>query len=392
MGRVGRVLVVGGGVGGLTTATALAQRGVEVTLVEKQADFSLPGVGLGQPANALRVYRHLGVLDQVLDAGFVYRAMRYFDHDRNLVVEHPFLLGDATTPPVCALTRRRLHTILYGAALRAGASIRMATTVTDLEDTGGSVRVTLSDGTVETADVVAGFDGIRSTTREAIFGGRFHPRPSGYGAWRIQEPRPAEVDAMEFLQGIGSKTGAMPLDENLMYLFHIRREDPEVWFDQATLHVELRERLAGYGSYVAAARDRLGPGSDIVYGPLELLLIPGPWYSGRVVLGGDAAHVVPPHLTQGAAMAAEDGLVLADELTRTDADVEEMLRSYTFRRYARCAFVYTFARQMLDDEQAVHTPAHLARHREDTAAHGSPRIGVSDLILNEPVIKESVPA
>lgn len=386
MGSVQRVLVVGGGVGGLAAANALSQRGIETILVERLHDFALPGVGLGQPANALRVYDSLGVLDEVLESGFIYRAMRYFDQDRQLIAEHKFLLGDDRIPPVCALTRQRLHTILLEAALRRGVQVRMGTTVSSLDETGDGVEVELSDGSSLKVDVVAGFDGIRSATRESIFGTAFMPRPSGYGAWRIKEKRPPEVDAMEFLQSIGSKTGAMPLSEDLMYLFHIRPENPTAWFEHDTLHVDLAQRLEGYGSYVGEARDRLGSESDVVYSPLELLLIHGPWFRGRVVLGGDAAHVVPPHLTQGAAMAVEDGVVLAEELAAADGSVENALAQYTRRRYERCSFVYTFARQMLDEEQSVQSAEMLTAYRADVASHGSTRIAVSDRILNQPFL------
>jgi 2-polyprenyl-6-methoxyphenol hydroxylase-like FAD-dependent oxidoreductase len=75
MGDIGRVLIVGGGIGGLTAATAFAQRGVEVVLVERRPGFDVPGVGLGQPANALRIYDALGVLAEILKAGFTYDRM-----------------------------------------------------------------------------------------------------------------------------------------------------------------------------------------------------------------------------------------------------------------------------------------------------------------------------
>jgi 2-polyprenyl-6-methoxyphenol hydroxylase-like FAD-dependent oxidoreductase len=75
MGHVGRVLVVGGGIGGLTAATAFAQRGVEVVLIERRPGFDVPGVGLGQPANALRIYNALGVLPEILASGFSYDRM-----------------------------------------------------------------------------------------------------------------------------------------------------------------------------------------------------------------------------------------------------------------------------------------------------------------------------
>src|SRR3569833_1750205 len=111
-GDIRRVLVVGGGVGGLTAAATFAQRGVETVLVERRPAFDIPGVGLGQPANALRIYDALGVLDQVLATGFSYDRMWLFDAQRRPSVEHKFLMGDDRVPAFCALSRLRLLGIL----------------------------------------------------------------------------------------------------------------------------------------------------------------------------------------------------------------------------------------------------------------------------------------
>src|SRR5215475_2452293 len=116
MSRVRRVLVVGGGVGGLTAAATFARRGVEVVLIERRLAFDIPGVGLGQPANALRIYDALGVLSEVLASGFSYDHMSIFDPKRELIARHRFLLGDERIPPFCALSRLRLHEILLAAA------------------------------------------------------------------------------------------------------------------------------------------------------------------------------------------------------------------------------------------------------------------------------------
>jgi 2-polyprenyl-6-methoxyphenol hydroxylase-like FAD-dependent oxidoreductase len=381
MSKVGRVLVVGGGVGGLSDAIAFAHKGSEVVLIEKAAAFDVPGVGLGQPANALRVYDALGVLPDILDSGFIYDRMFIFGPDRDLIVEHKFLLGDARVPAVCALSRRRLHDILLAAAKRAGVVVRTGTTVDEIHDEPDGVTVLCSKGRIEKFDLLAGFDGIRSTTRLHLVGTAFVPRPSGYGAWRIQVPRRDYVKGMEFLQGIGSKTGAMPLSDDLMYVFHIRPEDPQVFFAKPDLARLLQERLQQYGSYVAEVSASLTESSDIVYGAIEPMLLPWPWYRGRVVIGGDAAHTFPPHLTQGAAMAVEDGYALAQHAFG-EGPLDARLMAYSQERYARCAFVYTFARQWLADEQAVRTPADLAAARAELALNGSARIAASDRILN----------
>ena len=381
-----RVLVVGGGVGGLTAATAFAQRGVEVLLIERRGSFDVPGVGLGQPANALRVYDALGLLPEIMASGFVYDRMWVFDHKRELIVEHKFLLGDERIPAVCALSRLRLHEILLGAAIRAGVAVRTGVTADEIHDEDDRVTVTFSDGRTDSFDLVAGFDGIRSATRLYLFGTAFAPRPSGYGGWRVQVPRRSDVRGMEFLQGIGSKTGAMPLADDLMYVFHIRPEAPDTVFRREDLADLFRERLAGYGSYVAEVAASLDASSDIVYSPIEPLLVPWPWFRGRVVLGGDAAHTFPPHLTQGAAMAAEDGYVLAREALTGDGPLEARLLRYSQVRYARCAFVYTFSYQWMLDEQSVRTEADLAAARVELAKNASARIATSDRILDAKII------
>src|SRR6202022_656650 len=124
VGSIRRVLVVGGGVGGLTAAATFARRGVEVVLIERRPAFDIPGLGLGQPANALRVYDTLGVLDEILTTGFSYDRMFLFDQSRRLIVEHKFLLRDERVPAFCALSRLQLHEILLGAVERAGGSVR----------------------------------------------------------------------------------------------------------------------------------------------------------------------------------------------------------------------------------------------------------------------------
>ena len=196
MNDIRRVLVVGGGVGGLTAATAFARRGVEVVLIERRPAFDVPGVGLGQPANALRVYDALGLLPEILASGFAYDRMSIFDPHRELIVEHKFLLGDEKIPAFCALSRLRLHEILLAAVEGAGVAVRTGVTVSEIKDEKDRVMATFSDGRTGSLDLLAGFDGIRSTTRQHLFGTAFVPRPSGYGAWRVQVPRPEYVRGM----------------------------------------------------------------------------------------------------------------------------------------------------------------------------------------------------
>ena len=240
----------------------------------------------------------------------------------------------------------------------------------------------LSDGTQQSFDLVVGFDGIRSATRGYLYGNTFNPRHCGFGAWRIQIPRPDYVKGIEMFQGVCGKSGGMPISNDTMYLFNIRPEPVDAFYNQEDLAPLLKERLAQYGDYVATAREGLNASSDIVYSPIEPLLVPCPWHLNRVVIGGDAAHVVPPHLTQGAAQAVEDAYVLAREMDRTDVSVADRLMSYSEQRYARNAFVYSFARQWLDEEQWVQKPELMEHARRELVENVSNRIAVSDRILD----------
>jgi 2-polyprenyl-6-methoxyphenol hydroxylase-like FAD-dependent oxidoreductase len=123
-----------------------------------------------------------------------------------------------------------------------------------------------------------------------------------------------------------------------MYVFVLENVAANVRVDPAAFHEKLRELLRPYGGPLATVREQLNPASSIVYRPLETVLLPAPWYRGRTVVIGDAAHATTPQLASGAGMAVEDGLVLADELACA-VTVEEGLRHFMARRYDRCRLV-----------------------------------------------------
>src|SRR4029078_9812700 len=161
----------------LTTPACSGRGGVEVVLIERRPAFDIPGVGLGQPANALRVYDLLGVLDQVLTTGFSYDRMWLFEAQRQPIVEHKFLMGDDRVPAFCALSRLQLHEILLDAAERAGVKVRLGVTVDEIHTDGDRVAARFSTGEQDSFDLMAGFDGIRSSTRLHVSGTAFAPRP-----------------------------------------------------------------------------------------------------------------------------------------------------------------------------------------------------------------------
>jgi 2-polyprenyl-6-methoxyphenol hydroxylase-like FAD-dependent oxidoreductase len=381
MANVDKVLIVGAGIGGLAAAAALGQRGVETEIVEIKPDATVYGVGINQPANSLRALDRIGVLQEILEIGVVFDRWTFHDYKGELIVDVVSGLGGNGVPPNCALPRRSLHKILIGASERAGATVRYGTTVADLEQADDRVEVTFSDGDRRSYDLVAAFDGIKSPMRQRLFGEGYDPVYSGHVVWRVTVPRPPEAKAGALYQSPRSKGGYIPLTEDTMYLLLVTSEPADVHYPKEELAELLRERLAEYGGPLGEIRENLEDDDDIVYSPLSEVLLPPPWHRGRVVLGGDAAHACTPHITQGAAMALEDAVVLAEELDGA-VDVERALTEYEQRRYPRAKFVQEVSRGILEAEMAINEES-LAVAVEHMAAELPGQFAGVDQFLNQ---------
>jgi 2-polyprenyl-6-methoxyphenol hydroxylase-like FAD-dependent oxidoreductase len=381
MARVEKVLIVGAGIGGLGAGAALAQRGIEAEIVEIKPEPNVYGVGINQPANSLRALQAIGVLDEVCSIGFQFDRWTFHDRRGEVVVDVPSRLGGDGIPANSGLSRRDLHNILIGAAERAGAPIHYATTVSEIEEN-GSVQVTLSDGREAEYDLVVAFDGIGSPLRRRAFGADYDPVYTGYAVWRVTIPRPPEVDYGAVYQSIDAKAGHIPLGPETMYLFLVTPEPHHVRYDTDRFVELLRERLQSFEGPVGDIRDNLEDGDDVVFSPLNEVMLPSPWSRGRIVVCGDAAHACCPHITQGAAMALEDAVVLADELA-TDRPLDEALAAFSARRYPRAKFVQDVSRGILDAEMHI-TPENidvaLAHMREELPG----QFEQVDAFLNQP--------
>src|SRR3954451_25104566 len=382
MDDVRKVLIAGAGIGGLGAGAARAARGIDVEIVEVKPEPNVYGVGINQPANSLRALKALGVFDEVCDVGYEFDRWKFHDAHGKLVVEVPSHLGGNGIPPNEGLTRRNLHDILIGAAERAGARITYSTTVESVDDN-GTAQVRLSDGREEEVDLVVAFDGINSAQRKRLFGDEYDPVYTGYGVWRVTVPRPEDVTYGALYQSTGAKAGHIPLSQELIYLLLVHPEPHHARFDRSQ-HVDmLRERLAPSGGIIGDIRDNLKATDDVVYSPLSEVMLPAPWFKGRVLLCGDAAHACTPHITQGAAMALEDAVVLPEELAKTDLPLGDRLQSFSERRYPRAKFVQDVSRGILNSEMQIN-----AENIDDAFAHMKEELpgqmaGV-DAFLNQP--------
>ena len=314
MTAIRKVLIVGGGIGGLTLATALGQRGIRAGIVEIKPETTVYGVGILQPGNALRALKSIGVMEACLEAGFQMDEYRVSDAQGETIASMNLLrVADPDLPAINAMPRRALHGILTDAALRAGAEIQFQQTVTALTEKADGVEARMSDGSAEIYDLVVGADGIRSSVRKMLFGEQYEPRFTGHGVWRFTTARPAELDYQAMYFGIGVKAGLVPITKELMYLFLVSNEPDNPWMPADRLHLILADHLKTFrGDFLPEVRASLKDPKDVVYVPIEEVSVPSPWYSGRVALIGDAAHASSPHIAQGASMAIEDAVVLSE--------------------------------------------------------------------------------
>jgi 2-polyprenyl-6-methoxyphenol hydroxylase-like FAD-dependent oxidoreductase len=343
-----RVLVVGGGIGGLSTTIAMTARGLAVDVVELNPKWDVYGVGILQPGNAIRALDQLGLAEQAIAAGFAMDGDRFHLADGTLLAdnEHPRLLGPEY-PGLNGITRPRLHEILTGAVKRSGADVKLGVTVDTLEQAGDGVTVTLTDGTRATYDLVVGADGINSLIRARVFPEAPVPEYTGQVVWRYNLPRPQEVDKLWMFVGTEGKAGLVPLSADLMYLLLVEKPPANVSLrpSAAELASILRERLAEFGGMIARQRELITDPRNVVYRPVETVFVDPPWHRSRVVLIGDAAHATSPHVGQGAAMAMEDAIVLAEEVTEND-DIQPALQRFMERRYDRVRTIVDVSTQI----------------------------------------------
>lgn len=332
------ILVVGGGVGGISTAIALKRSGATVELIDIKTDWGMIGAGLTLTGPTLRAFRDLGVLDAIAERAYVGNGIRVCDTQGKVLHELDTpMKGSEDVPGSGGIQRPVLHEILEQRLRAEGVPVTLGLSVTALDQVDGGVDVTFTDGRRKRYDLVIGSDGVGSLVRRMIIPDSPAPAYTGQNSWRVSVPRPAHVDRRHYFLGGPHKVGFTPVSKDEMYLF-LLEVGPKIFREESGLHVPMAELLASYGGPVAEIRDAMNADSKIVFRPLEGFFLPAPWYRGRVLLVGDSAHPTTPQLASGAGMAVEDALVLEDELLKTD-DIDAALVSYMTRREARCRLI-----------------------------------------------------
>jgi salicylate hydroxylase len=346
-----RMIIVGGGIGGLAAARALSLAGRPSIVIERSPEFSEIGAGIQLGPNGFRALEFLGVRGAV-------EAKAVFPD--NLVVMDGLTADEITRIsvgpdfrqrfgyPYALVHRADLHRALLDACEADPAvELRSGATVSDFSETGDQVSVVLEDGTALQGAALVGADGLWSKTRQALVGDGA-PRVSGHIAYRAVLPiedieERYRHNAMMLWAGPRNHLVQYPLRGgklfNLVAVFHSDRY-VEGWDRQGDPE-ELHRRFAGNCEVV---RDLL---AKVDAWRMWVLCDREPvkdWSSGRATLLGDAAHPMLQYLAQGAGMAMEDAVVLARCVGEAGADVAGAFRRYQAERYLRTGRCQILAR------------------------------------------------
>jgi 2-polyprenyl-6-methoxyphenol hydroxylase-like FAD-dependent oxidoreductase len=347
---VERVLIVGGGIGGLTLAAALHRDGRDVELVELERDWNTSGAGLSVQPNGLRVLKGLGLDAGVVGAGCVLGSWLFADDQGGVLCRIDLDGVWGGVGPLVGIARARLQDVLV-----AGAQLvpcRLGTSIVSIGEAADGVSVRFTDGSAGDYDLVVGADGIRSAVRALVFG-PVEPAFAGHISWRSVAPmRLPGPPSVQFWLGDRCFFGLCPVGDDRTYGFgHVtqeRRYDPV----EGRLG-RLRERFAGFGPTVQDYLAALDDDAQIHCSAIEWV-DQERWHTGRVVLIGDAAHASSPLMGQGGSLAMEDASVLA-EVLRTEPALEQAFAAYTRRRAPRVRWVQAQSRAVAD---SFNVPAH----------------------------------
>jgi 2-polyprenyl-6-methoxyphenol hydroxylase-like FAD-dependent oxidoreductase len=333
-----RILIIGGGIGGLTSAIALRRDGHQVTVIEKDPAWSVYGVGIIQQANVIRAMAQLGLVDDYLAAGVPFDKVAVHLPDGTEVARVPIPRLVERYPASMGIGRPALHKILGDRTIASGAEVRLGVTADEIGDRGDEVRVRFSDGREETFDIVIGADGVYSQTRDDIMPDAPVPEFTGQAVWRYNFPRPADLDALHAYNGpIGA--GLVPINAELMYMYVTTPEPGKPRYERGNIAASMRAKIADHPApQIRSLAAQITDNDGVVYRPMDAMMLYGDWHAGRVVLLGDAVHATTPHLGQGAGMAIEDSIVLAEEIAR-HATPGEAFRAYRDRRFERCRYI-----------------------------------------------------
>ena len=344
-------LIVGGGIGGVATAIALADKGFPVHVIEQAPEFAEIGAGIQLGPNIVRALDRLGIKKQVMDIAWLPDALVMRDAlDGHLITRVPVkeIFPTHYKENYAVVHRADLHAcMLAKAATSPLVKLEKNREMTSFHDKGDHVVITCKDGSRIEGTALVGCDGLWSRIREKIVGDG-KPVVSGHIAFRAvlkREEVPEGLWGPDVVLWAGPKTHLVhyPMRRgelyNLVAVFHSDRYE-EGWNVEAS-YSEMEKHFRGQRPEVLRLLQKIETWKMWVLCDREPIKN---YTKGRVTLLGDAAHPTLQYLAQGANMATEDAVQLAHDVTATPNDINGAFTRYNQKRYLRCARIQTNSR------------------------------------------------
>ncbi|MGI8524806.1 MAG: 3-hydroxybenzoate 6-monooxygenase [Pseudolabrys sp.] len=344
-------IVAGGGIGGLAAAYALSRQGIAVRVLEQSPEFREVGAGIQLGPNIFRVLERIGLKDAVLADAHTPTGMEMRDALTGKLITRMPLGDDALKrfkQPYAVTHRADIHGVFLRACQGSNLiKLENNRQVQGYEDHGDHISVTLTDGERAEGQALIGCDGMWSQIRERIVGDG-KPRVSGHIAYRAvlkREQVPHDLWRPDIVLWAGPRTHFVhyPLRRgelyNLVAVFHSDHYE-EGWNTEGSKEL-LWQHFAGQRPEVLRMLERIETWRMWVLCDREPVKT---WTKGRVALLGDAAHPMLQYLAQGACMATEDAVCLAETVAASPEDIPAALHAYQQARYLRTARVQIMAR------------------------------------------------
>ncbi|MFN8498452.1 MAG: FAD-dependent monooxygenase [Anaerolineae bacterium] len=338
-------IIIGGGIGGLTTAIALRRSGIDAQVYERAPELREVGAGLTLWANAVKGLRRLGLAEAVQAAGQpgLGGSIRTWRGDVLSQVSAAALEARYGAANV-AIHRADLQTVLLKTL--GAEAVHLGAECTRFQQDDSGVTAHFADGRAARADFLVGADGLHSVIRRQLFG-QEKIRYSGYTAWRgvaaVGEalvPPGAGFEAW----GRGRRFGVVPIGRGRVYWFATKNTAANGKDAPPGRKAELLTLFRGWLAPVEALIEATDEAAILRNDIVDRKTI-REWTNRRVTLLGDAAHPMTPNLGQGACQAIEDAVMLPQRLHAMD-DIESGLRSYELRRLQRANFIVRVSHQV----------------------------------------------
>jgi salicylate hydroxylase len=350
----GRVLIAGGGIGGLAAALALAQKNIPSLVLEKASQLGEIGAGIQLGPNAFHCFDRLGVGETARKMAVYIDALRLMDSMADGEICH-IDLGDAFRKrfgnPYAVVHRGDLHGVLLKACRdHSLIDLKVSSEVTGYDQDRKGVAARLANGETVRGAALIGADGLWSNVRKQMIGDS--ARVSGHTTYRSvipteQMPEDLRWNAATLWAGPKCHIVHYPLSGwkvfNLVVTYHNDAPEPV-----AGKPVPVEEVRRGFAHVCERAQNIIRHGKDWHMWVLCDRDPVNDWIDGRVALLGDAAHPMMQYMAQGACMAMEDGVCLADSLAKHAGDLEAGFSTYRDRRVLRTARVQLTSRAVGD--------------------------------------------